>query len=172
MAENTITHIRKDIRTLKAVVAADVEVTDVVLDGVWRWFSDVELAVPLQVMELSDSERSLLATEIIAEMDACFSRLEKMASKPNVDLDMLAHTSDGRQVDLLWKELAGVYADLINDEVPELPEELKQEIHERIVEELSEQFGVTEDEIRHKIRTDSSLRMRLRMSGLSPDQIQ
>lgn len=170
MAENTTTIIRRDIQAFKAVVDANVSVTDAIVNSLWRWFGDVEIPVPLPVMPLSDEERIQITKDILGEMDESFARLEKIESHGAKSDDLRRH-EDGQQVDRLWRELAGVYAELVNEEVPSLPEEIKQQIQERIVSDLSEQFGVSEDEVLQQIRTDSSLRMRLRMAGISPDQI-
>jgi hypothetical protein len=171
-APNSITPIRADLAVLGAVLDADVEVTDQVINGVWRWFQDIEIAVPLPVMDLTSDERRTLATTILIEMDDLFAGLEDLCEgKSAKSQAAVAKTPEADRVNNLWKELAGCYAELVNDEIPELPESLRASIIESMLEDLADRFGITEDAVRTRVRTDSSLRMMLRMNGLNPDDL-
>jgi hypothetical protein len=170
--ENIATLIRGDLAVFRAILSAGLAVNDSVLKGIWRWFSDVELMVPLPVMELTEAERSTLAWDIVAEMDELFAELESSAACAAGDaLPVLAGTEHGRRVNLLWKELAGCYPLLINAEIPVLPPRVRAVLEGRIVHSLAEQYQVDEAEVRRRLRTDEMLRMTIRMAGLDPDRI-
>ena len=169
---NFVTQIREDVCVLKAVLENGAPVTDMVLRGVWRWFQDVELQVPLPVMTLGAEERASLALTITCEMDAVFARIE--AACEGLDAgEQLAFTQgpDAAAVNTLWRELAGCYAHLINSEVAEIPAEHLEEAHARAFESLCEQTGWSEDTLRENLRENTHFRMMLRMAGLDPDRI-
>lgn len=170
--ENIITPIRKDIAVLKACLENDVEVTDKVLSGVWRWFGDVEIAVPLPVMDIPAVERRALASIIVNEMDETFAILEERCEGKDEEFQSAQTKSrEATIVNNLWKELAGCYAALINDEVPVLPSFIREALQDSMISDLVRRFDQDENEIRRRLKTDSALRMMLRMSGLNPDDI-
>lgn len=169
---NTITPILNDVRTMRAVIDAGVPVNDMVLRGVWRSFFDVELNLPLPVMPLSKSERNNLAKDIIHEMEARFGELEELAEGLDEEAQFaLGSTDEAKRINSLWRELAGVYAEQVNEQVPVIPAALKEIITARLISDMAEKFGVDEDDIRKKIRTESTLRMMLRMQGINPDEL-
>lgn len=172
-SKNTISEIRNDVAALALVQASGLTVTDAVFMGVWRWFRDVELVVPLPVLVTEPEERQSLAALITAEMDDVMSRLEPLfgVAETDEEKDVLAQSADGQALDNLFRELAGVYAELVNDEVPVLPAMLKEALQEGLIENLADRLDADEYEIRARLKTDSRLRMMVRMSGLDPDAI-
>jgi hypothetical protein len=169
--KNVVTEIRTDLAAVRAVLASDAAMTAPVLHGLWRWFKDVELMVPLPVMGLAADERRSLAIDIAAEMDAKFVELEKVSAALSVEEQSeLGHSLEAEPTNNLWRELAGCYAELINLAVAVLPDEARQEIQRHMFDSLSRKSG-DPDLIRFQLRTDSVLRMSLRMSGLDPDQM-
>lgn len=172
-SKNTIAEIRNDVAVLAAVQTAGLTVTDAVFSGVWRWFRDVELMVPLPVLITDPEERASLALEITGEMDQVMGRLEPLWAVAETDdeRDTLASSPDGQALDNLFRELAGVFAELVNEEVPVLPAMLKETLQEGLLESLADRFDLDEDEVRDRLKTDSRLRMMIRMSGLDPDAI-
>lgn len=158
---------------LRAVLAAGVTPTDKVITGVWRWFQDVEVNVPLPIMPMDDDERASIATAIAEEMDTILAELEAVCAgkSDSEQSDVTENHALVAPLNNLWKELAGCYADLINDEVPILPAALRAMIVESILEELAEKNDCDEAEIRRRVRTDQSLRMMLRMNGINPDEL-
>lgn len=171
--ENIITVIRKDIKVAKAVANADLELTSGIINSIWKWFQDVEILVPLPIMEISEEERISLTKDILIEMDDQFMILEqKVAEAIGVGQDFDGPDSpEGRKVDALWKELAGCYASYINAEVPDLPEGIQRLVAETIVKEIADKYDLSEDDAVDKILSDSKLRMMLRMSGIDPDSL-
>ena len=169
---NFVTPIREDIAVLKAVLECGAPVTDMVLRGVWRWFQDVELRVPLPVMTFGEEERAALALTIASEMDTVFARIEQACEGMSPE-DQMQFTQgpDADAVNALWRELAGCFATLVNRDVAEIPEEHLQEAHERAFENLCEQTGWSEEMLRENLRENSHFRMMLRMAGLDPDRI-
>lgn len=169
---NTITPILNDVRVMRAVVDAGVPVNDMVLRGVWRSFFDVELNLPLPVMPLSKAERNNLAKDIIHEMETLFTELEELAEGLEEEAQFaLGSTDEAKRINSLWRELAGVYAEQVNEQVPVIPPQLKEIITARLIADMADKFGVDEDDIRAKIRTESTLRMMLRMQGINPDEL-
>lgn len=171
--ENIITVIRKDIKVAKAVANADLELTPAIVNSIWKWFQDVEILVPLDIMPISEEERISLTKDILVEMDEHFVILEqKVAEAIALGQEFDGPNSpEGKKVDALWKELAGCYASYINDEVPDLPEGIQRLVAETIVKEVADKYGISEDDAISKILNDSKLRMMLRMSGIDPDSL-
>jgi hypothetical protein len=170
--DNLITEIRNDVQVLQAVIKADVPPTDIVINGVWRWFLDVELYLPLPVMELTTAEQKTFATTILEEMDTHFAKLEtRWDHLTNEEKHHLNQTDDSTIVNNLWRELAGVYAALINKSVTILDPEDKEAAEATAVEMLMHASGMDEEEIRHRVRHDPTMRLMLRRSGIDPDHI-
>jgi hypothetical protein len=170
---NIITNIRRDVAVAKAVVNADLALTPAILKSLWVWFQDIEVAVPLPVMSITSGEQIAITRDILVEMDEHFLILEQKvteAIKADVDFDGPA-SPEGKKVDLLWKELAGCYAADINKEVPILPEHMQEMITIAIVDEISRRYDISEEDARFRLRSEPSLRMMVRMSGLDPDNI-
>lgn len=173
MTENIISEIRADIHVFRAVVEANVPPTDIVLNGVWRWYLDVELYLPLPVMDLTDGERRRYAVDILNEMDSIFAN-EMQPTYDSLDTDgknAMFRSASADRVNSLWKELAGTYAYLVNRSVVVLDDETRADAEAHAVELLSASSGMDEDEIRDRIRHDSQMRLMLRRSGLDPDRI-
>lgn len=173
MPENLITDIRNDVQVLQAVIAAGITPTDIVINGVWRWFLDIELLLPLPVMELTDDERRMFASEIVSEMDAHFAKLEtRWDLLSEEEKHTLNKSEESETVNALWRELAGVYANIINKGVTVLDPEDKQAAEATAIDMLVHASGMDEEEIRHRVRHDPTMRLMLRRSGIDPDRIQ
>ena len=171
--ENIITVIRKDIKVAKAVANADLELTPAIINSVWKWFQDVEILVPLDIMPISETERVSLTKDILNEMDEHFIILEQKVAEAlaaGQDFDG-PNSPEGKKVDALWKELAGCYASYINDEVPDLPVGIQRLVAESIVKEVADKYDLSEEDAISKILSDSKLRMMLRMSGIDPESL-
>jgi hypothetical protein len=171
--KNIITTIRKDVKVAKAVLNADLALTPAILRSLWAWFQDIEVAVPLPIMPITETEQISISRDILNEMDEEFIILEqKVAEALATDSDFDGPASpEGKKVDTLWKELAGCYASDINKEVPILPEHMHEMIANAIVDEVSHRYEISEEDARYKLRSEPSLRMMVRMSGLNPDNI-
>ena len=172
MTDNMITAIRKDVAVLRAVLQADVEPTPPVIHGMWRWFFDVELALPLPVMPLSETERGAIALDAVNEMDEVFAVLEAKwaAAKSTEERNALQSGPEGQAVNALWREFAGCYAEMLNEDIPEIPAEEAEEVYEQAVNAWADQAGIDPAEIMDKLRNDSMFRMQLRRQGLDPDR--
>ena len=164
---NSVSEARADIRVLKALIATDTPVTWPVLNAVWRWFLDVEIVLPIPVMDLSDGEKKALATDVINDLDESFGRLEaQVDADPETPME---GNVEVQHVNALWRELAGIYAPMVNDSVQEVPEEIRPLIMAQAVTMLAQSSGLDmEDAIEH-VRTDPVVRMMLRRSGIDPD---
>jgi hypothetical protein len=165
--------IRQDVQNARAVIENGLDLNDTMINGIWRHFADVEILVPLASMELRSEEKLSLASGILQEMDEVLAKIREGYAKATTDEELTAiHKGAlGMKVDSLWKELAGCYAELINDEIPDLPENMKKAVAESLVSELAHRFDTTEDEIVDRIKHDSTLRMMFRRTGINPDEI-
>lgn len=170
--ENIITTIRRDVQVAKAVINADLTLTPTILRSLWAWFQDIEVAVPLPVMPITEAEQISISRDILNEMDEQFVILEqRVAEALEADADFDGPASpEGKKVDSLWKELAGCYASDINKEVPILPAHMHEAIAGAIINEVSRRYDISEEDARHKVRSEPHLRMMVRMSGLNPDE--
>lgn len=171
--DNIITVIRKDVKIALLVAEAGMTLTSPIVKSLWHWFQDVEIAVPLPIMPITETEQINLSREILKEMDAHFTVLEKKANEAIANGSTFdgPASNEGRKVDALWKELAGCYAILINSEVPVLPPQMQEMVSSMIVEEMTRKYDISEDEARDRLRSEAHLRMMLRMSGVNPDNI-
>lgn len=168
-----IDSIRQDINNARAVIAFGLDLNDTIINGIWRFFSDVEINVPLSVMPLEKNERIDLARGILDEMDETMLLIREAyeASRSDEEIDQIHRGPLAKKVDSLWKELAGCYAEIVNEEIPVLPEHLKKVVAESMVEELAARFDVSESDMLERIRQDSSLRMLFRRTGINPDDL-
>lgn len=167
--ENMISKIRKDLAVLRLVIENDLPVTDSTIKGLWQWFPDVELVLPLPIMPLTDEQRKEVSINILNDMDEAFAHIEKNFSELVEADEKGIETKEETLVNNLWRELAGCYAETINAEVPQLPEEIKETLGRGMYETLVNGFGGDEDMLSYKLQNDSTLRMMIRMAGLDPD---
>lgn len=168
-----IDEIRQDLNNARAALAFGLDLNDNLINGIWRFFTDVEINVPLAIMPLEKKERTDLARGILDEMDEIMAKIKDAYAQANDDaaIEKIHRGPLGLKVDSLWKELAGCYAEIVNNEIPQLPDHVKDAVAQSIVEELARNFDATEDEIMQRIRTDSSIRMLFRRTGINPDDI-
>lgn len=170
--ENIIPAIRDDVAAFKALVGAGLTITDSVLNGLWRWFRDVELIMPLGVMGMSRDERTKLSLLILEEMDEQFAVLERIWEQGSEEVrDGIGELPEAAKVNALWRELAGVYAELINAEMRVLPAEMRAAIEAEGLSALAENFHMDEESLRSHVKSDPALRMMIRMNGLDPDRL-
>jgi len=165
--------IRVDIQNSRAALNYGLELNDTLINGVWRHFTDVEILVPLATMELHPDERKTLASNILEEMDNTMAEIrgEYAKAETSEEIDRIHNGPLGQKVDSLWKELAGCYAEIINEEIPQLPDHVKKIVAESLVAELANRFDTTEEEIVDRIQHDSALRMMFRRTGIDPDEV-
>lgn len=167
---HTIVLTRADVAAALAVSRAGLDLTRAVFRGVWGWFPDVELVVPLNTVVLDGEERRTLTAAILSEMDDVFAGLQAEADAGG-DVDELAAGPGGQRVNGLFRELAGCWPELVNSEVEVLPDAVRVQVQAEFVANAAEQMGVPEEEVRFQLRTNTTLRMSLRMNGLDPDAI-
>lgn len=168
-----IDDIRQDINNARAVIAFGLDLNDTIINGIWRYFSDVEINVPLSVMPLEKNERIELARGILDEMDEIMLQIRGLyeSASSEEEIAKIHRGPLADKVDRLWKELAGCYAEIVNEEIPVLPEHLRKVVAESMVQELADRFDISESDMLEKIRHDSSLRMMFRRTGINPDEL-
>lgn len=163
-----------DLKALQAVLTAGINPTDMVLNGVWRHFLDVELPLPLPVMEMTDDERRRYANDIITEMLTVLDALDTAFPRPRhtyEQIQAISASSLAANLNNLWRELAGVFGPLVNEAVQILPPEIKTFIESTVLEGLMSAFDMTEEEARDRVKNDPMLRLSLRRAGVDPDAV-
>ena len=171
-SNSLVSRTKEDVAVFRAVVSAGLTPTSPLIHGLWRWFSNVDLALPLPIMQIAPEERKNLALAILEDLDLALDKYEIKNLHTSVeDRHELNNGPEAQHIDNMWKELAGVYADLLNKEVYKIDPKDKEEIASQIIDGMSEAFGLDRAGVLEKIKTDPSLRLSLRMSGLNPDEM-
>lgn len=169
---NLVTRTKEDVAVFRAVVSAGLQPTSPVIHSLWRWFGNVDLALPLPIMSLEEKDRQNIAIDILNDLDVALDKYEEKSNQtPIKDRHELNNGPETIIVDNMWKELAGLYAELLNKEVLALNDADKEEITANIIENISEALGLDHEGVIQKIKTDPSLKLSLRMMGLNPDEI-
>lgn len=172
---NSMTKTKKDLAVFHAVVKAGIEPTTSVVVGLWHWFSNVDIAIPLPIMPLEEDERQSIALNVLEEMQVVADRLEvaieKLLSDPEDRHEYFANSPDVATFDSLWRELASLYAHIINPQVRVMTEEEQEMVSESFIESAMNDFHIPRDEVIEQIKLDPSLKMRLRLLGVNPDRI-
>lgn len=162
---------RSDFDTFRQIVDAKITVTDTVLSSVSRWFTNVEIVYPISVMDLGDAERRTLALSVIDEMLQSFEKAIS-AIESGADPDDVLKEVAG-VLDPLWREIAGIYASVLNTEyeaaIAEIDPEQARRMLEEAAEALAELSGEDVETVRAHMRADETVRARLRRIGVDPD---
>ena len=173
--ENTLTKTKKDLAVFNVVVKAGLVPTDAVIEGLWHWFPNVEVALPLPIMPLKENERKKIASRILDEMLEVATRMENELNTLPRDEESYSNyfqnSPDVTLIDNLWKELVGVYASLFNAYVRSLSKEDQARASEAFLEFMETNLEIDRKEAIEQIHTNPSLRMQLRMIGVDPDII-
>lgn len=174
MSNSPVRESLVDVRTMLAVVDAGVPVSNRVLDGVWKWYLDVDLPLPLPDMQVPAQERAPLAhtilSEMVSELGKLDSRLAAMSPSEYEDVDISA-VPEAAVVNGLWRELASLYAGQINSMVPSLPPEFYDTAVRAFRAGLCDQLELTPEELRKLVRSDAAMRLMLRRGGINPSDI-
>lgn len=177
---NPFSGVVDDLTVLRIVLADDGPVTDVVINGIFRWFVDVELELPLPVMQLGDKQRKALAHTIVEEMIENFAEATRLINefgldKFNEEVETLSEVAPDqvKNLDNLWRELAGCYSQLLNKSVPklEMSQQEEDELYSGFISKMAGDLDISEDEARDVVRNDSAFRLMLRRQGINPDRI-
>lgn len=170
--ENLVARTKEDVAVFRAVVLAGLRPTSPVIHSLWRWFGNVDLALPLPLMPLEEKDRQGIAVSILDDLDIALDRYEERSNVTSIeDRHELNNGPETIIIDNMWKELAGLYAELLNKEVLTINDADKEEITAHIIENISEALGLDHEGTIQKIKTDPSLKLSLRMMGLNPDEI-
>lgn len=156
-----------DLKVLKACIDTGTTPTFPVLNAVWRWFLDVEFALPIPVLDMPEASRETITRDVVAEMGDIFADFDaKASSNPDFDpnSDPTVHT-----LNALWRELAGLYAPLLNDSVETIPDEVLQAIYPHAIAQMAHMNDLNIEDAVNRVQNDPVLRMMMRRSGLDPD---
>lgn len=164
---------QNDFSTFKRIVQANVAVNETLLNTVGHWFENVEIKYPIAEMLLSGEEQIEIAGDVAGEMaaivEAAIGEIEGGIHEENV----LAWASV--KLHSLWRELAGVYAPVLNEHFARVAsradgEEVLASIN-RMVTIMAKVNGEDEDVIRERMRSDEAIRAKLWQMGVDPDRI-
>lgn len=161
--------IRGDLKAVRAIVDAGVELPVWAMGAIWRWFADQEFSLPIAKMELEADERRALSLAIIDEMQEVFAELEE-GRDPRITPENVNESEPGRRVNALWRELAAVHADVVNSMVQVIEPEEQLMAQAAVVAALKDS-GMGLEEMTQLLNNDSGFRMMLRRSGIDPDRI-
>jgi len=156
-----------DLKVLKACIDTDTAPTFTVINSVWRWFLDVEFTLPIPVLDMPEASRETITRDVVTEMADIFADFDaKASSDPDFDpnSDSKVHT-----LNALWRELAGLYAPLLNSSVGTLPPEVLDMVYPQAIGHLAVSSGMDLDEAVDRVKNDPVLRMMMRRDGLDPD---
>jgi len=164
---------QNDFATFKTIVQSKVTVNETLLDTVGHWFESVEIKYPIAEMPLSGEEQIELAGTVAGEMAAIVEAAISEIEAGGAEDEVLRQTSE--KLDALWRELAGVYAPVLNERFKRVADradadEVLASIN-RMVYVMAKVSGEDEDTIRERMRTDEAIRAKLRQMGVDPDRI-
>jgi len=166
-AEKYLSAVRTDIAAAQAVAATLGRLTRPVLSGVEAWFRDVPIPRPVQVMNLSDEERTNLLVTVLDDLAAAFdAAIETIAA--GADYDDVAHANLAATVDPLWRELLALHGDMFNAEFAAKRPDDADELEERITA-LESMTGMTRSEIVQRAADEPALRLFVDHLGLTLD---
>lgn len=160
-----ISEARADVHAFRALITTDTPMTMPVLNALWRWFLDVEIPLPIAAMTFTDDEHKNLTLDVLTELDKGFRTLEADAEL-NGDI---TDTETVATLNALWRELAGLYANMINDSIPEMPEEMRALFEDNALQMIADSNGIDTDDAAREIRDNPVARMMLRRTGIDPD---
>lgn len=163
-----VSDARADVLVLRSLLDTNTPVPFSVLNAIWRWFIDVEIVLPIAEMEFTDESRNAFARDIVTDMADTFARLEAV-----VDADPEAIADDHPEVDEvngLWRELAALYAPMINASVTVIPEDMQAVVYPNTAKMIASSAGISIEDAIERLKTDPIARMSLRRSGIDPDR--
>ena len=179
---------KDDFSVLKFLMENDGPVTLPVIEEVFSHFYDVELPLPLPVMDLSDDERKGLSVSIMDEMLETLEKIVEAVNQAEAEEDVEEDDEEGseekiylsdicpeltEELDNLWRELAGCFAAEINSTIqkPFTQPQEEEDFYEKLLPNLADDLDITEDEALSMVQNNSSLRLMLRRNGIDPDRI-
>lgn len=169
----TLRVTEQDVDTVRQALKAGIQMNTSLLGLVKRWFSDVEIVYPIAEMPMADDEKTELATTILGEMTElarnAIAALEAGADEEDVEKAFATSADAG------WRELAGVFSELLNEQFRETaaevdPEEFIQGFR-AYLEAVAEATGLSIEEARSQALKSPSFRTQLRDLGIDPDSI-
>jgi len=170
--EHPFEDVTDDLAVMKAVIMTETKMTSTVVNMVWRWFPDVELILPIPDMGIVGDEWKRLTETIVDEMIFTFDKAGVLwEANPDVEDVTEVAPEEVLILDSLWRELAGCFAVLINEDIPQIPEVMAVEIYENAVEQLASAYEMDPEEVREAALNNVSFRTMLRRQGLDPDRV-
>jgi len=134
-----------------------------------NWYNDVEVILPISEMLLDDETKKSLIQENLLEMEIAFLKMLEYVDQGN-EFTSKTHKELADKVDPLWRELASLHANILNEEFNNLRPRDDEEFNERI-SIMEEMTGMTRQEIRIRSQEDRRLRRMLCDLGLLPTDL-
>lgn len=170
---NMMRKSQNDFSTFKNIVQANIAVNETLLDTVAHWFENVEIIYPIAEMPLSGEETIELGGSVAGEMTSVVETAISEIQGGAGDDEVLERAS--AKLDSLWRELAGVYAPVLNERFKRVA--AKADTSEvlaginHMVDVLVQMSGEEEDVVRVRMRKNAAVRAKLRLMGIDPDSI-
>ena len=147
----------QDVHAAQAVLAVCGQLTTPVLDAVGRWFSHVDIPLPIQAMSLRQEQYRELAAQVLRDL--------------GLAIDRAGAASEGScEGDQLWRELAGLHADRLNAAWQAIRPADDEDRRAR-VSDLQEAMGLTAADIARRAPGDQGLLTVLSCLGLTVDDL-
>jgi len=164
---------QSDFSTFKSIIQAKIDVNETLLDTVANWFENVEIKYPICEMPLTDEERTEIAGNVCGEMTAAVEVAIKEIESGRDEEEVMPKVSS--KLDSLWRELAGVYAPILNARFQRVATEVDAEEVlaniRQMVTMMATMSGDDEESVRARMRKDEAIRAKLRKLGIDPDTI-
>jgi imidazolonepropionase-like amidohydrolase len=164
---------REDVQTFAQIVKAGIRINEHLLAMVAKWFSDVEIALPIAEMPMTEEERNTLSIQVAEDMISALDKAITSLDNGGAEAEVLSQAA--ATLDPLWRELAGLQARVLNEihqrhsDRPTRAEVL--EAIENMVEQLMQATGEDEETTRNRMRKDAGVIRLLRQLGIEPDAI-
>ena len=164
---------REDIQTFAQIVKAGIRINEHLLAMVAKWFGDVEIALPIAEMPMTEEERSTLSIQVAEDMIAALDKAIAVVANGGDEAGELRKVA--AILDPLWRELAGLQARVLNEihqrhsDRPTREEVL--EAIENMVQQLMQTTGEDEETTRNRMRKDAGVIRLLKQLGIDPEII-
>lgn len=156
-----------------ALHSAEVALTQSVIGGIEKWFSNVEVVYPIMEVDFDAAEKAKLIQDVTDEMIELLSatylhRVTNVLTQKDYDAFCV-------KLDSLWRELTGCIASELNElfKSRAVPAESVEDATRMIKEVMSQAAGSEEEAeaFLKEAKADPFTRTNLRRIGINPDSL-
>lgn len=160
------------IEDIKVAILANKELKKLpksTLKSLEGWYSDVDIIIPMNDMQLDKDTKVRLLSAALEEMLAEFNKEYNRVDQGG-EVNKETHLTLANKVDPLWREIASLHAEVYNEEFEMSRPKDHNELTERImvIEEIT---GMKKEEIKIRAEKDMRVRKMLCDLGLLPNDL-